>query len=381
MPSAAQAVRLTVYAGPTQPVPLPADLTARLRSVRVTETDTERSVFTLSFDAGRATGPEDVPSLRTGPLTCGARISLVLSIGAGSTVLADGFVTEAELALPDRPGGTVTLHVTAEDAGLLMDLEERDVPHPNLGDYEQVINILRPYASRGITAQVSRPRISNQENETVGVPSQHDTDLGHLALLARQHDFACYLIPGPQPGTSTCYWGPAIRSGRPQPALSVDLGAETNVEGALTFRSSALSPESVRGSIKDPRSGDTTPVDALTTRREPLAAVPLTALRTAMLRTRRHRLSGPDPAVAGGQAQARLDRSIDGVTGTGTLDGARYGAVLRPHALVGLRGAGWAHDGLWYVRQVVHDLAPGSYRQNFTIVREGFGSTVGTVPT
>jgi hypothetical protein len=379
--SATGPVRLTVYAGPTDPVPLTAALTDRLRSVRVTETDTERSVFTLSFDAGRPSGTDDVPSLRTGPLICGARLSLALSIGARSTALADGFITEVEFVLPDGPDGPVVLQVTAEDAGVLMDLEERDEAYPNLGDYDQVLTILARYASRGITARASRPRVSNQANATEHVPSQHGTDLRYLALLARHHDFACYLVPGPGPGASACYWGPAIRSGEPQPALSVNLGSDTNVEGSIAFRASALSAETVRGQVKDRRSGGAAPVDALSTRRDPLAAVPLTALRTVLPRSRRLRLSGPDATVAGGRAQARLDRSIDGVTGTGTLDGIRYGRVLRPHALVGLRGAGWTHDGLWYVRQVVHDLAPGSYRQSFTIVREGFGSTVRTVRT
>lgn len=380
MPAATGAVRLTVYAGPTHPVPLPGDLTARLRSARVTDTDTERSVFTLTFDAGRPAGTDAVPSLNTGPLTCGARVSLLLSIGARSTVLADGFVTEVEFGLPDRAGGPVTLQVTGEDAGLLLDLDERDVAHPNLGDYDQVLTILNRYAGRGVTARVSRPPISNQQSTSERWPSQHDTDLRHLVWLAGRNDFACFFIPGPEPGASTCYWGPPIRSGPPQASVSVDVGADTNVVGPLTFRASALTAASVRGAVKDPSSGGTAPVQALTTRREPLAALPLTALRTALPRSRRQRLSGPDPTIAGGRAQARLDGSTDGVTGTGTLDGARYGAVLRPHALVGVRGAGWAHDGLWYVRQVVHDLAPGSYRQSFTIVREGFGSTVRTVP-
>ena len=67
------------------------------------------------------------------------------------------------------------------------------------------------------------------------------------------------------------------------------------------------------------------------------------------------------------------------MVGEGEIDGARYGAVLRPRGLVGVRGAGWSHDGLWYVRRVVHDLAPGSYRQQFTIAREGYGSTVPAV--
>jgi hypothetical protein len=374
-------VRLTVHAGPTRPVPLPGKLTALLRSAQVTETDTERSVFTLSFDAsGRdPAAADDVPSLRSGPLTCGSRVSLVLSFGAASTVLADGFVTEADLALPDHPGGPAMLNVTAEDPSFLLDLEERDVPYPNQSDYGQVVDILRRYADRGITAQVSQPDADSQESASQRLPSQHDTDLRHLVMLARRHDFACYMIPGPDPGTSACYWGRPVRAGQPQPAVSVDLGSDTNVEGPLSFRTSALAQIQVQGAVKEPRSGGTAPFSALTTRREPLAALPLSALRTAMPRTRRERLSGPDSAAARGRAQARLDRSIDGVTGTGTLDGARYRAVLRPRALVGVRGAGWAHDGLWYVKQVVHDLTPGSYRQSFTITREGFGSTVQTV--
>ena len=44
-----------------------------------------------------------------------------------------------------------------------------------------------------------------------------------------------------------------------------------------------------------------------------------------------------------------------------------------------VRGAGWSHDGLWYVRSVEHDLRPGSYRQSFSIAREGYGSTVPAV--
>ena len=56
-------VRLSVMAGKTIPLPLPEPVVSRLRSVKVTETDTQRSAFTLVFDAGRS-GPAaafDVP--------------------------------------------------------------------------------------------------------------------------------------------------------------------------------------------------------------------------------------------------------------------------------------------------------------------------------
>jgi hypothetical protein len=61
----------------------------------------------------------------------------------------------------------------------------------------------------------------------------------------------------------------------------------------------------------------------------------------------------------------------DAVSGSGQLDVVRYGHVLRPRELVGVRGAGLTYDGLYYVKSVTHNLKPGSYTQNFTLAREG----------
>ena len=87
---------LTVLAGPTVPVPLPEPVLSRLRSVKVTETDSERSAFSLTLDAGRS-GPLaafDNPLLADSPLQPGARVVLVVTPGAVPTVLFDGIVTE-----------------------------------------------------------------------------------------------------------------------------------------------------------------------------------------------------------------------------------------------------------------------------------------------
>jgi hypothetical protein len=137
----------------------------------------------------------------------------------------------------------------------------------------------------------------------------------------------------------------------------------------------------VEGSVQDPATSTATPVTAAASLRPPLAAAPLWATHAADLRSRRLRESGTSTTSALARAQAQVDRSIDAVIGEGELDGARYGAVLRPRGLVGMRGAGWAHDGLWYVRRVEHLLSRGSYRQRFTIAREGYGSTVPVVST
>ena len=45
----------------------------------------------------------------------------------------------------------------------------------------------------------------------------------------------------------------------------------------------------------------------------------------------------------------------------------------------GLRGAGTAFDGLWYVTSVTHELKRGEYKQQFTLSRNGLVSTLPSV--
>ncbi len=75
-------------------------------------------------------------------------------------------------------------------------------------------------------------------------------------------------------------------------------------------------------------------------------------------------------------AQAMTDSSMDQViTATGTLDALSYGDILQARGLVGVRGAGYSYDGMYYVSKVVHKVEKGTYKQDFTLSREGIGST------
>ena len=77
--------------------------------------------------------------------------------------------------------------------------------------------------------------------------------------------------------------------------------------------------------------------------------------------------------------QERTSESSDAVTGTGELDGVRYGYVLRARRLVGVRGVGLSYDGDYYVKQVTHNIKVGEYKQSFTLTREGLGARKSTV--
>ena len=57
--------------------------------------------------------------------------------------------------------------------------------------------------------------------------------------------------------------------------------------------------------------------------------------------------------------------------GNGSLNVVRYGHILKPRQLVGVRGAGLAYDGLYYVDSVTHNIKRGEYKQNFTLSRDG----------
>ena len=39
--------------------------------------------------------------------------------------------------------------------------------------------------------------------------------------------------------------------------------------------------------------------------------------------------------------------------------------------MVGVRGAGMAYDGMYYVNSVTHNIKRGEYKQNFQLSRDG----------
>lgn len=371
-------VHLTILAGPTVPVPLPPHLAARVRSVTVTESDAARSAFTITLDAGRSgpTAAFDAPVVGAlSPLRANARVVVVLTLGVVPHVLADGIITEVELT-PGGAGTAAELRATGQDLSLLLDRHEVSAEHVGLEDSLQVLTVAARYAPHGIAPLVVPPQDMDVPLPIERTPTQQGTDWQHLQLLAARHGYVCYMSPGPAPGSSILYWGPPVREGLPQPALSVDLGPATNVTGSLRFREDVLVPELQEGQVTDARLGGTVPVRTFGSLRVPLSAMPVWAAHQPHLRVRQFRDSGISAVTAFARAQGSTDRTTDAVACDGSLDVSAYGSVLRPRGLVGMRGAGWSNDGLWYVRQVVHRIGRGSYAADFSLARDGSGATV-----
>ncbi len=372
-------VRLSLWIGQGIARPASGMVMEALASAEIAVSDSEASGFEVAFNAIKSDAlAGSHPIMAETGLQAGARVVLTAVLGLIPRVLMDGIVETAEFK-PAEGEGPAKLVVRGKDLSFLMDREEREAMHPAQGPGEIALMILAGYARHGVIPMVIPPTSAERPNPMDRVPMQRATDLAYLKDLAARYDRVFAMIPGPAPMTSTAYWGPPPRIGAPQRAITVDMGPETNATG-LSFENAASEAANVTGQVKDPQSGQAVPVRSVAPLRPPLAlrnALLGPSVRTVLFRTH----GAPTAADAMAQAQAQSDAASDVVSATGDLDVGRYGGVLEPRKLVGLRGAGLEHDGFWYVKDVVHKISRGAWVQSFTLRREGTGTTTPVVPT
>jgi hypothetical protein len=368
------AVGLNIQIGTEIPTPAPRELLDSLAGVEITHNDYARSGFQISLWLGRSEQfSMDYPLLSGLILNPFNRVIVSVSMGSTVSVLMDGIITNHQFMPSNQPGASM-LVVTGEDVSVLMDLESKKLRRPPLSDDLIVGEILTSYQRYTLIPEITPAPASNGASAQQR-PFQDGTDLQYILELADRYGFTFYVRPGAIPGINTAYWGPAIRPGPEQPALSVNLGPQTNVD-SISFEYNALSPETVGGNLQDP---NTSAIQKLL-----VAALDelLLSQRSALNAQRKVRSSQMQPsggltyAQALARAQARVDAaSNETITAQGQLDAMRYGHVLEARSLVGVRGAGATYDGKYYVKSVTHSLQRGSYRQSFTLTRQGTGST------
>ncbi len=365
-------IRLLLWAGKTVPTPVPSELLQAINRIEVTNDSERDDGFQMTFSLTKQkTGEFDF--IQSGILDPDSRIVLGVIMGASPEALIDGVVFHQQLA-PGQQPGTATLTVSGRDVGVMLDLHEVNKPFKNQPDSIIALQILGDpkYAQYGIVPQVT-PTM-NFPIELQLVPRQHETDLQCLRRLAQRNGFVFYLEPLTI-GSSLAYWGPLQRVGLPQPALNQHLGATTNLT-ELHFTHNALAPEGAEGSFLEPITKQSISIPPLPGLRvPPLAAQPVSPRRTRLMRNTSNR----NPAQAATDLVARVTNAPDAVSCTGTVDSVRYGQLLRPRRLVGLRGAGIKHDGIYYVSQVKTIVTRTSCTQQFTLKREGTGALLPVV--
>ena len=369
-------IKLSLFIGPV-PVPAPKELVDTLSSVRVdTGAGETQSGFELTFDMP-ARSPLQALFLLTGsgalPLM---RVVLVVQIGGHAESVIDGMTTNVQTQPGE--GGVGKLVVQGKDLSALMSYIDFDgLPYPAMTPAVRVLLILAKYAAFGVIPMVIPSIVEDLPLPVERIPQQRGSDYAYMMSLALQCGYVFYLEPGPVPATSKAYWGPEIRIGEPQPALSVNMDALTNVD-ELTFnfdKEKKTMPVVFFQELLS-KAPIGIPIPDISPLNPPLGLVPPLPPKIVNLHETAH--MSPLSALMAGLAYA--GQNSDSVFGNGRLDVGRYGRLLKSRQLVGVRGAGLPFDGLYYVKSVTHEIKRGEYKQSFSLARNGLVSTVPRVP-
>lgn len=372
-------VRLILMIGPVVPLPVPRDVIEALESVEVTHNTDAPSGFQLTFSFSSKSTLNTILLLlpAMGPAVSVVRVIVVAVVNGSPSVLMDGMLTHQQVS-PDVMSGRSKLTLTGKDISAAMDhIEFSGLPFPAMPAEARVLLILGKYAMFGLIPMVIPSLFPDVPIPIFSIPAQQGTDYQYVTELARQVGYVFYVDPGPVPGTNTAYWGPEIKVGVPQPALNVGMDAHTNVESMnFTFDGLKSTLPIVMIHNQETKVPIPIPIPDLNPLQPPLGATGLIPTKIEFLNETAK--MSPMRAIMTGLAVASA--SSEAVKGTGTLDVARYGRLLKARGLVGVRGVGEAFDGLYYVKNVTHSIKRGEYKQNFTLTRNGLISLTPRVP-
>jgi hypothetical protein len=377
----AQGIQLTLLVGPIVPLPVPRVVLDALQSVEVRTAAGNASGFQLTFTITARSELNTIFLLaagtNTGMATPPLRVLLVLTMNGSAQPLFDGVMTHVEVQ-PGGRGQAGTLTVTGEDVTKAMDMQDwSGLPFPAVPVEGRVALLCAKYAPFGLIPMVIPVLFPDVQIPIDKIPAQQGTDLAYIQELARQVGYVFYVEPGPAAGTNIAYFGPEIKVGVPQPALNLDMDALTNVE-SLSFSFDAtkgvLPVVFIQNQLT--RAPIPVPIPNLNPLQPPLAALPTPIANLKPLKDTAK--MSPMRAISAGLAEAAT--SQDAVSGIGSLDVLRYGRVLKARGLVGVRGAGVAYDGLYYVKSVTSKIKRGEFKQSFELTRNGLVSITPTVP-
>jgi len=371
-------INLQLYVGPLVPIEAPRAVIEALNEVSVTINDTGKSGFQLSFTISTQSPLHTLFLLTGGSPINILRVVIVVIFNGTPQVIMDGVVTNHEI-VPGNDAGHTTLSIIGEDLSVLMDkIDFSGFPFPALPAEGRVALMLLKYAALGIVPLIIPSILIDVVIPTNRIPAQQGTDLSYISELASQVGYVFYLDPGPVPGANIAYWGPQIKIGIPQPALNINMDAHTNVESlSFSFNNNLNSIPTLFYYDELSKIPIVIPLPPITPLNPPLGLIPPfpTGLQPVSDDLSKR------PLVQGIMiGLAKAAQWAEAVTGKGELDVLRYGRILKARQLVGVRGAGTAYDGLYYVKSVTHKIKRGEYKQSFELSRNGLISTIPQVP-
>lgn len=371
-------IKLQLMIGPGVPVPVPRDVLDALQEVKITVTaGSTFSGFQLTFALGKSSPLHTLFAVSGNAPIPLVRVLIVATVNGVMDVLMDGLMTQHQ-STPGSNGADGTLVISGTDISQVMNyIDFSGLPYPAVPVEGRIALMIAKYAMFGLIPFVVPTVLTDIEIPISKIPRQKGKDLEYIKLLAEQVGYVFYVTPGPAPGASVAYFGPEVRVGVPQPALNIDMDAYTNVE-SVNFTLDTEKAVTPVLNVQIPEAKVTLPIPLpnVSLLSPPLGAVQPLSKNVEPIQN----IANQSPIRAALFGLAKAAKSSDVVQGKGTLNVLRYGRVLKARQLVGVRGAGAAFDGLYFVKAVTHTIKRGDYKQEFTLVRNGLISTLPVVP-
>lgn len=365
-------IKLMLMIGKAVPVPVGKDVIEALTELSVISSTTGPSVFTLKFELSTNSPLHTVFLLAGSSPIATTRVIIALIVNSKMDVLIDGVITKHDVEPGSNPS-TSTLSITGEDLTRVMDyIEHKEKSYPGTRESDRVKQILMSYSGYGITPVVMPTFYSNVPNPIKKTPKHDGTDLAYIKALGEEVGYVLYHEPLDIPNKSIMYWGPELKLGMPQSALSANMDGHSNIEKInFSFDSEkATTPILI---IKDTNQKATQVIQLpnINPLNPPLGAVaPISKRFESHKDSTKHTL--PQAMMS---AMAKSAKSNKAVTAKGSLDVARYGKLLKARKLVGVRGVGHAFNGLYYVEKVTSSIKRGEFKQSFELSRNGLMPT------
>lgn len=377
----AKGIQLTILIGPIVPIRVPQMVIDALDHVEITTAAGSRSGFQMSLQFSSKSQLNTffiiAGAMNSGPSTPPLRVMLIVTLNGTPQPLFDGVMTNVEVhAGSGGAPGLVT--VTGEDLTKMMDMIDfSGLPYPAMPIEARVALICAKYALFGLIPLIIPILFPDVPIPVDKIPAHKGTDLHYLQHLAHQAGYLFYIEPGPVPGTNIAYFGPEIKVGVPQPALNVDMDALTNVENlSFTFDPTVGKLPVVYIQNQLTRLPIPIPIPNINPLQPPLGLLPTPISNLEVLKDTAK--MNPMQAILAGLNKAK--ESQDSVSANGNLNVLHYGRPLKARQLVGVRGAGIAYDGLYFVKSVTSTLKRGEFKQSFKLTRNGLVSITPRVP-
>jgi phage protein D len=288
----------------------------------------------------------------------------------GLVPLFNGYVTSVNFDIGSEPGDS-HIELAGMDTSVLMSLEEKIATWKDMSDSDIVQQIVSGY---GVPVQADPTPTIHQENDTTIV--QRSSDIRFVHQLALRNGLEFYFETDRDSGAVTAYFRAPQLNGTAQPDLAIQFGDQSNLR-SFTAQLTGQRPLAVKIEQIDVMQNSANVVQVGEPQLNKLGANDADALIAAPLgslvtpKDSQAQMLGLGPPTSDATemqtiAQAVRDEASWFITARGEINSEAYQAVLRPHRLVLVKGAGKAYSGKYYVTSVVHEFkGDGTYMQSF----------------